>query len=852
MHFRRTLLLLALASIPFASPADAATRDEVFAKAEADRTQARPEAAIVGYSSLLRGSPRDGHVLSRRASSLHALGRHREAVLDQCRADLVFAQAKQQNRDRAIVLCNRSNSALAEGDIPGAFADALCARKLDEGYVWVYVRLAEVFHAVGMSNQVALYQKKVRSLDASLQLNFSAEEAARNARQQVQPDDAYDDSKDFEAAYKLEVAKKYEEALKGYEAILRKAPLNSSAWGNRGNVLRNLGRTEESAISHSRAVSVATAFGEKAETVARHHANRISSWIALQEADYALIDAEFANQVAPSYAWAWRQAASAWYEFGDLTEARAKWAQAQKLDPNTKEPRFTEEKAAANAVLRRARSGDSEAVGLLFTAAREEKTGMFVSNRSRAVLIQFLDEQLRLDPRNLELLVQRAEAEDIPSVGIRFGSSEKALELIEVPLKLSPNHGRALLVRGLLRLDYVGEGNEALMKLGYADLDKAIAAGAGNATAYSRRSMLRVQENNHAAAVADLTAAIRLTPDDVTLYSQRADSLEKLGRWEEAIADHSKCVSLEPRKANRLADRAEAYAGAKQWQKSLADYAAAIVLSPKDADLYLGRAATHRLSGNREAALLDHRRARALDPLLPELKADFSNAAEIEALRHDLKHAFSRVSKATDDLSEAAAEMLKAKRRMERAEARLRRQVAGDDRSPEQVLKDFDEASEAGELEAQDWRERAHALLRLKRHDEALHALDQCILLQDDHAGVRDQRGRLHEAKGNYDAAFADYDRAIALSPKVAEFHLDRGDIWWERKDFAKAHADYAEAVALDPKDGANWYKRGNALFRLGRFAEAVADYDRALELRPDLGNARKNREIARSRLTGG
>jgi tetratricopeptide (TPR) repeat protein len=477
---------------------------------------------------------------------------------------------------------------------------------------------------------------------------------------------------------------------------------------------------------------------------------------------------------------------------------------------------------------------------------------MFASNRSRAVLVQFLDGQLRLDPRNIDLLVQRAEAENIPASGFHFGSSEKALELIEVPLKMSPNHGRALLVRGLLRLDFVGDGSEALAKQGYEDLDKAIAAGAGNATAFSRRSIHRVQENNYAGAVADLTAAIKLTPDDVTLYSQRADSLEKLERWSEAIADHSKCVALEPGKANRLADRAEAYAGARQWQKSLADYAAAITLSPKDADLYLGRAATHRLSGNREAALLDHKRARALDPLLPELKADFSNAAEIEALRHDLKHAFARMSKATDDVTAAAAEMLKAKRQMERAEARLRRQIVGDDRSPEQILKDFDEASEGGQLDAQDWRERAGALLKLKRLDEALNALDQSILLQDDHAGVRDQRGRLHEAKRNFDAAFADYDRAIELSPKTAEFRLDRGDIWWERKDFAKAHADYAEAVALDPKDGGNWYKRGNALFKLGRFAEAVADYDKALELKPDLENARKNREIARSRLSGG
>ena len=122
-------------------------------------------------------------------------------------------------------------------------------------------------------------------------------------------------------------------------------------------------------------------------------------------------------------------------------------------------------------------------------------------------------------------------------------------------------------------------------------------------------------------------------------------------------------------------------------------------------------------------------------------------------------------------------------------------------------------------------------------------ALYQGILAsQPDNADALHLLGVVASQSGDYARALELIDRAIAINPRDAAFHCNRGNALKELRRPAEALASYDQAIRLKPDYAVAHGNRGNALRELRRPDEALASYDRAIRLKPDHAEAYSNR----------
>jgi len=113
---------------------------------------------------------------------------------------------------------------------------------------------------------------------------------------------------------------------------------------------------------------------------------------------------------------------------------------------------------------------------------------------------------------------------------------------------------------------------------------------------------------------------------------------------------------------------------------------------------------------------------------------------------------------------------------------------------------------------------RGVALVRLKRHDEAL----------------------------------ACFEQALALRPDFADALVNHATTLLELGRHSEALSELNRALSTEPKHAVGWNSRGNVLAAMRRYREAVESYDRALAIYPDFPDARQNRLYALGELTRG
>jgi len=128
----------------------------------------------------------------------------------------------------------------------------------------------------------------------------------------------------------------------------------------------------------------------------------------------------------------------------------------------------------------------------------------------------------------------------------------------------------------------------------------------------------------------------------------------------------------------------------------------------------------------------------------------------------------------------------------------------------------------------------ARVLHRAGRHAEAGPALQRAMHLP---GGPREAMlqlaARLHEAAGQFEPALQAIDAAIALAPKRAALHHNRGVLLHRTHRDDEALAAYEHALALGAEGADVHYNHANALQAMGRGADALAAYRRALAAEP-------------------
>jgi tetratricopeptide (TPR) repeat protein len=137
---------------------------------------------------------------------------------------------------------------------------------------------------------------------------------------------------------------------------------------------------------------------------------------------------------------------------------------------------------------------------------------------------------------------------------------------------------------------------------------------------------------------------------------------------------------------------------------------------------------------------------------------------------------------------------------------------------------------------------RANALKKLKRPEQALASYDRAIALKPDDAATFNNRGAVLKELERFEEALADLDQAIMLRPDFAEAFNNRGNVYRELEQFGEALSDYDKALALHVKNPDALNNRGAVLNKLERYDEALADLDKAIALKPDHAEAHYNR----------
>ena len=106
-------------------------------------------------------------------------------------------------------------------------------------------------------------------------------------------------------------------------------------------------------------------------------------------------------------------------------------------------------------------------------------------------------------------------------------------------------------------------------------------------------------------------------------------------------------------------------------------------------------------------------------------------------------------------------------------------------------------------------------------------------------------RGAVHLRRGEGDPALSDFDAVIALDPRNAEAHLNRGAALIMTHQPGPAVAAITEALSLGVREPHKaYYNRGAAREQLGDLRGAYEDYTTALQIQPDWGPAEA--ELAR------
>ena len=122
-------------------------------------------------------------------------------------------------------------------------------------------------------------------------------------------------------------------------------------------------------------------------------------------------------------------------------------------------------------------------------------------------------------------------------------------------------------------------------------------------------------------------------------------------------------------------------------------------------------------------------------------------------------------------------------------------------------------------------------------------ALELGHLKIKDRAATYVNRGIVHVALKQYEAALKDYQHAANLKPEFAEIYVNRGNVYYLTRSFNKAVEQYNHALKMNISPPQIAYvNRGMSYEKLGDITSAQADYRKAIELDPEW-------EVAQSKL---
>ena len=260
-----------------------------------------------------------------------------------------------------------------------------------------------------------------------------------------------------------------------------------------------------------------------------------------------------------------------------------------------------------------------------------------------------------------------------------------------------------------------------------------------------------------------LGEALRLNPDSLDCLGMRGVALLHMKRHRDALACFDKALCIRPDCVDTLSNRAIAYLELQEFENALAAFDAIFLMDPNHAVSWSNRGNVLVAMRCFAEAVSSYDRALAIRPDFP-------------AARDNRKYALGMSYFEKGKFDEA-----------------------------QYVL---DEAVRLNPTLLDALCIRGVALLRLRRHREAL----------------------------------ACFEHALTAKPDFVEALSNRATVYLELGRLEEALAGFDAALAIDSHHAVSWNNRGNVLTAMKRYEEAVASYDNALAIQPEFSEAKDNR----------
>jgi predicted O-linked N-acetylglucosamine transferase (SPINDLY family) len=220
-------------------------------------------------------------------------------------------------------------------------------------------------------------------------------------------------------------------------------------------------------------------------------------------------------------------------------------------------------------------------------------------------------------------------------------------------------------------------------------------------------------------------------------------------------------------------------------------------------------------------------RALMLQPLAPDLLANYGIALDAVGRSEEGLQAFGRLVKASPKDSRSW---------------NYRGALLGKLQRNEAALADFERAVALDPANVEAWNNCGLVLMALGRPREALKSYDRVLQLRPDFVETRNNRGLALKAAGEAGAALAEFERVLEVSPAHAGAQVNRASVLWAMGEVDQALQAYDRALALEPNLPEALASRANCLWtRKGDLAGAMADLERLVAVRPDYPYARGN-----------
>ena len=261
-----------------------------------------------------------------------------------------------------------------------------------------------------------------------------------------------------------------------------------------------------------------------------------------------------------------------------------------------------------------------------------------------------------------------------------------------------------------------------------------------------------VAEGRYREAIRLLRRAAELDPAQFWTHLSLGVCYESLGLPKEAVGYYTTAIALWPDYSKGYYNRGLAALRAGDYPRAKADLDKAEEMMPESVDVYLYRALAHQGLRQYDAAIRDLDRAiergtpltRAL--LMRSRVRDL--AGDKEGAKKDLAEGMKQ--EPTDDLGWSS-----------RGTARI-------STDPEGAVKDFDAALALNPRALAAMQNRASALSKLGRHQEAIQTFNKLLELYPDYVPGRIGRGVQHAREGNWQAAVTDAQDALRRDPSPA------------------------------------------------------------------------------------